>query len=294
MLASTLLNYLPVGSEEASRFYAECALDAGVALVNCIPVFIELKKFINPDSDIKEVITDEFRVCGYPYPEQITTTALEQGKLLVLFDGLDEVPTANINRVIDKISDFVDGYSGNRFIASCRIAAYKGGFTRFTEVEIADFDDEQIKSYVNNWFASNVDPDRVALDKEMNTAKKCWEVLDNPTHQATKELAQNPLLLTMLCMVYDDYQSFPTDRGSLYNKALSILLERWAAEKRIQRESTLHRYLTIPIEQRMLAEIAAKGLNEDRLFLGKHELIEQIDGFVCSGSNPVVRRVRYG
>ena len=38
--AEVLLNYLPVGSEEAARFYAECALEAGVALVNCIPVFI--------------------------------------------------------------------------------------------------------------------------------------------------------------------------------------------------------------------------------------------------------------
>jgi len=35
-----LLNYLPVGSEEATRFYAECALEAGVALVNNMPVFI--------------------------------------------------------------------------------------------------------------------------------------------------------------------------------------------------------------------------------------------------------------
>jgi len=35
-----LMNYLPVGSEEASRFYAECALDAGVAFINNIPVFI--------------------------------------------------------------------------------------------------------------------------------------------------------------------------------------------------------------------------------------------------------------
>ncbi|NQZ99434.1 MAG: inositol-3-phosphate synthase [Myxococcales bacterium] len=38
--ADILLNYLPVGSEEAARFYAECALDARIALVNCIPVFI--------------------------------------------------------------------------------------------------------------------------------------------------------------------------------------------------------------------------------------------------------------
>lgn len=38
--AEVMLNYLPAGSEEASRFYAECALEAGVAFVNNIPVFI--------------------------------------------------------------------------------------------------------------------------------------------------------------------------------------------------------------------------------------------------------------
>lgn len=35
-----LLNYLPVGSEQATKFYAECALEAGIAFVNNIPVFI--------------------------------------------------------------------------------------------------------------------------------------------------------------------------------------------------------------------------------------------------------------
>ncbi len=35
-----LINYLPVGSEKATRFYADCALEAGVAFVNNIPVFI--------------------------------------------------------------------------------------------------------------------------------------------------------------------------------------------------------------------------------------------------------------
>lgn len=35
-----LVNYLPVGSEKATKFYAQCALDAGVAFVNSIPVFI--------------------------------------------------------------------------------------------------------------------------------------------------------------------------------------------------------------------------------------------------------------
>jgi myo-inositol-1-phosphate synthase len=38
--ADVLVSYLPVGSELADRFYAECALDAGVAFVNALPVFI--------------------------------------------------------------------------------------------------------------------------------------------------------------------------------------------------------------------------------------------------------------
>ncbi len=38
--AEVLLNFLPVGSQEATEFYMECALEAKVAVVNCMPVFI--------------------------------------------------------------------------------------------------------------------------------------------------------------------------------------------------------------------------------------------------------------
>ena len=38
--AEVLLNFLPVGSQEATEFYMECALEAGVGVVNCMPVFI--------------------------------------------------------------------------------------------------------------------------------------------------------------------------------------------------------------------------------------------------------------
>lgn len=38
--AEVLVNFLPVGSEDAVRFYMECALEAGVGVVNCMPVFI--------------------------------------------------------------------------------------------------------------------------------------------------------------------------------------------------------------------------------------------------------------
>jgi len=54
--ADVLVTYLPVGSEEADRFYAQCAIDAGVAFVNALPVFIA--------SD--PVWAEKFRAAGLP------------------------------------------------------------------------------------------------------------------------------------------------------------------------------------------------------------------------------------
>jgi myo-inositol-1-phosphate synthase len=54
--ADVLVCYLPVGSEAADRFYAQCALDAGVAFVNALPVFIA--------SD--PVWAEKFRAAGVP------------------------------------------------------------------------------------------------------------------------------------------------------------------------------------------------------------------------------------
>ena len=51
-----LISYLPVGSEEADKFYAQCAIDAGVAFVNALPVFIA--------SD--PVWAEKFRAAGVP------------------------------------------------------------------------------------------------------------------------------------------------------------------------------------------------------------------------------------
>ncbi len=50
-----LLNYLPVGSEKATRFYVECALEAGVAFVNNMPVFIASDPFWAKRFEVKNI-----------------------------------------------------------------------------------------------------------------------------------------------------------------------------------------------------------------------------------------------
>ncbi|NEO88163.1 MAG: NACHT domain-containing protein [Spirulina sp. SIO3F2] len=243
----------------------------------CIPVFLELKRFDSNEVSIQQRIVAEFETCGFPEPEKFTAKALEQGKLLVLFDGLDEVPGQYVNGVIDQIQDFVDRCDQNRFIASCRTAAYRSGFRRFKDVVMADFDDQQIQQYIENWFSSEP-------DKEAETAKYCWELLQREDQQGAKELAQTPLLLTFLCLVYDRSQSFSSNRSALYRKALRILLEEWAAEKRINRDK-IYEGLHIELEEILLSEIAYRNFLEDKLFFEKPDLVDQIRDFLESNLN---------
>jgi predicted NACHT family NTPase len=242
----------------------------------CIPVMLELKRFDGDSVDIQAAIAAEFSHVGFDFSTEFVEQALKQGKLLVLLDGLDEVPKANQDRVHQAIQDFVSRYSqkyeGNRFIASCRIAAFRSGFTGFTDIELADFDDEQIQQFINQWFHG-------ALDVASTTAEKCWSLLNDSNYQSAKELAQTPLLLTFLCVVYDRTQSFPPNRASLYCKALDILLEGWAAEKRIRREP-IYEGLNTELEKVLLAEIAYQGFAEDRLFFSREELIAHIQKFL--------------
>jgi hypothetical protein len=244
---------------------------------DCIPVFIELKRFASSEIDIEKFIIEEFRICGFPVPDQFTAKALEQGKLLILLDGLDEVPSQNLNETISQIQNFVDTYHQNRFIASCRTAAYRGNFRRFSDVAMADFDDEQIQQFINNWFHGED-------DQQAKTGDKCWELLQKPENKAAKELAHTPLLLTFLCLVYDRSQNFPNNRSVLYKKALRILLEEWASEKRILRDE-IYQGLHTELEELLLSEIAYTGFASNRLFFSQSEIVDQIKTFLAGNLN---------
>jgi hypothetical protein len=145
------------------------------------------------------------------------------------------------------------------------------------KLQMADFDDEQIQQFINNWFCREQDLD-VAV------AESCWQLLNSDGYQATKELAHTPLLLTFLCLVFDESQVFPKNRAALYKDALDILLRRWAAEKRIQRDP-IYKDLTIQLEEMLLAKIAYEQFSQGRLFFDKQTVISEIQGYLSENLN---------
>ncbi len=181
-----------------------------------IPVMLELKQFNKGEVNLIAAITEELSYFGFPNKETVATELLNQGKLLLLLDGLDEVPNDYIDNVQNAITNLLTQFSDNRFILSCRIAAYKSPINNFYTVEVADFDDEQIERFIGYWF-----------NKEPEIGKDCWKKLSEPEYKASKELAQTPLLLTFLCLVYEQDYDFPKQRSRLYLEALEILLKKW-------------------------------------------------------------------
>jgi hypothetical protein len=65
----------------------------------CIPVFLELKQFRSGEINLEAAIAYEFQQCDLPKYQECTSKLLEQGKLLILFDGLDELPTERLSEV---------------------------------------------------------------------------------------------------------------------------------------------------------------------------------------------------
>ncbi|MEM9360328.1 MAG: NACHT domain-containing protein, partial [Pseudomonadota bacterium] len=245
----------------------------------CVPVFVELKRFKELPIDIESHISDEFETCGFPKPKEFTQAALKQGKLLVLLDGLDEVPTANRSEAVKQIQDFVDRYSKNRFIASCRIAAYNQNFRRFTDVGVAEFDDEQIRDFIDNWFG-----------KESNRSNDCWEEVTKADSVGVKELAQTPLLLTLVCLLFEKGGELPVRRATLYDRALRVLLEEWNASKELERDKP-YKGLDTRAKELLLATIAFDFFEDDRLFFPRRELASTIETVLKEEILPDEKRV---
>jgi predicted NACHT family NTPase len=234
----------------------------------CFPVLIELKRFRNEQINLKALIQKELEIAGFPKTDTLLDRLLSSGSLLLLLDGLDEVPEANLTIVLEHINDFTNRYKQNRFVTSCRTAHYKSYLKGFTDIEISDFSNDQITQFTQNWFTSED-------DMQANTASRLQEQLFFDHNSATLELARTPLLLTFICLTFDDGQRFPTNRASLYREALMILMKRWAAEKRIQSDDIYQKF-TIELETELLAEIAASYFKDDRIFFTEEDINSKI------------------
>ncbi|NEP18528.1 MAG: NACHT domain-containing protein, partial [Leptolyngbya sp. SIO4C1] len=189
-----------------------------------VPIFVTLRHYCERarNTSLIDYIVEELRQVAIE-PGEIYKL-LEYGRVIFLLDGLDEVKETYSCHILHEIRQLSQKFHRNRFLITCRLAAQDYVFEKFTEVEIADFNQEQIKAFADNWFTLKEDPLK---------AEKIIAHLEN--NQRLRELANNPLLLTLLCLVFEESGDFPINRSELYQEGLDVLLKKWDASRNIER-----------------------------------------------------------
>ncbi|MEO1353340.1 MAG: NACHT domain-containing NTPase [Cyanobacteria bacterium J06635_15] len=234
-----------------------------------VPVFVTLKEFAEAKGqpDLQAYIAKQWKTYGIQDAESLAAI-LEQGRALILLDGLDEVQEADHDRILQDIKDFTQEFRDCQFVITCRIAAREYIFQQFTEVEIADFNQEQIKDFATKWFSAKRDQ-----EKGENFIKRLED------NEPIQELATNPLLLTLLCLVFDEAADFPSNRSELYKEGLDVLLKKWDAKRNIERDQ-IYKKLSLKRKEDLLSQLAFQTFERGDYFFKQKVVEKQIIDYI--------------
>lgn len=251
--------------------YLAIHCNQGAFQANRVPVFIRLNNFAEDALDegkfsLLDYMNQEFSSSGVSAQE--VETLLNHGKILMLLDGLDEVPEAASDEVIKQIRKLSEKYYKNKLIITCRLAASEYRFQGFTEVEIADFKPAQIENFAKKWFVAVA---RNSPELGLKRASEFLEQMDLPQNQPIRELAATPILLNLTCLVFQTKGNFPAKRSDLYKQGLDLMLIRWDEARGIKRDD-VYRNLSLPHKLQLLSQIAAITFEKGDYFFEENTL----------------------
>lgn len=257
--------------------YIAMQCNQGRLLSDRIPVFIRLKSFADDarkteNFSLFNYITQELAYCDASSQE--IQTFLVEGRMLLLLDGLDEIPGKDSTKILQEITNFSDEYDKNQLIITCRIGYEQYRLENYSAVEIADFDFSQVETFVHNWF---INVSKNPLKKGKTLACQFMQKLQLSENQQIQELAVTPLLLNLACCVFQARSDFPVRRVELYKQGLDILLNRWDKVRKIKRnEISLHYKLEL------LGQIAAITFKQGNYFFTQNNVQQYITEYLCS------------
>ncbi|MBD2531095.1 NACHT domain-containing NTPase [Nostoc flagelliforme FACHB-838] len=261
--------------------YITMQCNQGKLLSDRIPIFIRLRNFAEDAREtgkysLLNYISQELTDCGASDPE--IQALLIDGKILVLLDGLDEIPEDDNQTIISKIAIFAEKYYKNQFIITCRIGSQQYRFEEFSDVEIADFDSSQIEAFVQNWF---INVSNNSLEKGQALTCQFVEKLQLLENKQIRELVVTPLLLNLVCCVFQGRSDFPVRKVELYKQGLDILLNRWDKVRNIKRNEIYLR-LSLPQKFGLLSQIAAITFKQGHYFFTQSNVQQYITDYLCN------------
>ncbi|MFH8934976.1 HEAT repeat domain-containing protein [Streptomyces griseosporeus] len=225
---STLGRYLALGLTSGTP-PAELARLAG-----WLPVVVELRKYAEPrwrERTFEDFLDHLHRMESMSVPSEVLRRCLTDGRVLVVFDGLDEIfDPAVRDEVSRRIAGFAGRYGGARIIVTSRVIGYRGAVldgAGFGHHMIQDLTREQIGEFARRWYGTVCGGDPAECERLSG------RITAAVAHsRPVRELAGNPLLLTILAII-GRRQELPRDRQGVYDHAVRVLTARWDQEAKL-------------------------------------------------------------
>ena len=201
-----------------------------------------------------------------------------------MLDGLDEVAdVAQRYKVVEKIDAFLNQCDRCPAIITSRPAGYKRDFFRTDEYphyDLQKFDDQKIETFIDQWYDSRFEVESERKRRKTSLRKA---LADQPR---IKQLARNPLLLTIIALIHRYQAKLPKERYKLYDKAVETLLTTWDSQKELTNHEVLA-YLELDDLRRLMERLAywihgqgGTGDTEGGTLIDREELIAQLTQYI--------------
>jgi hypothetical protein len=202
-----------------------------------LPFFVTLRNFAREGElkwSVLEYIEDDLnRYYQVPPPPGLIERYFVTGDALVMFDGLDElIDTSQRRHLTNIIEQFAARYPKIRILVTSRRIGYAEvpmDPLTFTLYHLSDFSEDNVGEYARKWFAY---VEHSASENEAMSASFLAESAIVP------DLRTNPLMLSLMCIIYRGQNFIPQNRPDIYEHCAMILFERWDLSRQIA--VTLH------------------------------------------------------
>ncbi|BAQ64756.1 NACHT domain-containing NTPase [Geminocystis sp. NIES-3709] len=254
--------------------------DRGKFAAHQVPIFIPLKDFAEESRDnakfsLLNYIHQEFLISGISN-QSVPETLVQEGRVLLLLDGMDEVLKQNMTEVIREIRKFSEKYHKNQFVVTCRTAVQKLQLQGFTDVEIAPFTQAQITTFAQKWFAAFT---QKTFQSEQNKSAQFIEKLNLSENWQFRQLVTTPLFLHLACWVFHGQEKFPAKRSDFYKQGLDLLLSKWDETRGVERDEVYRGFL-LPQKLRLLSQLAAVTFEQGQYFFEQRVIEQYIEDYL--------------
>lgn len=201
-----------------------------------VPFLVVLRDYAAKDPPERSVVAsiehtlETFYQCGAP--PGLVDRLLLTGRALVIFDGLDELLDSSRRAdVATRVERFCTEYPLARVLVTSRVVGYDQARlddSQFTRYRLGGFSDGQVTRYAHLWFAQEDDLSAEEVPR--------WAAAFLEETASVPDLRTNPLLLSLMCILYRGEGSLPRNRAEIYEQCASLLFRKWDAHRRIRQE----------------------------------------------------------